>query len=268
MIFRYLLAFILTILLLGFARRTSTRHSSDLKTQVDGVTLEHRTITENFGDSPELDVRTSNADGIRAVVLYSQEPGSGYGELPMSAGPDGFHAALPALPKGKKWFYHIEFFKENVEVAQLPNGHDQFIKFKGHLSPAVLIPHIFFMFATIFFGILTVLSAIDYNRGRGELLHSVRFLLLTLISAFLGGFPFGIAVTYQTFGGGWGGYPIGRDWTDTKTEIFFAFWLVTFLLARKGLVGGKMPISNRTYSFLTILSFVVTFITFLIPHSI
>jgi len=268
MTFRYLLAIILTILLLGFARRTSTRHSSDLKFQVDGVTVEHRTVTENFGDGPKLEVKASNASAFSAVVFYSQEPGSGYEELPMSAGPDAFHAVLPALPKGKKWFYHIEFYRDNVKIAQLPEAHDQFVKFKGHVSPFILIPHIICMFATIFFGLLTVFTAFDFNRGRSDARRSLIFLLLTLVFAFTGGFPLGYAVAYQAFGKGWEGIPLGWDITDNKTVFLFLFWLATFILAAGGLRGKKMRISGGAYAFLVTLSFIVTFITFLIPHSI
>lgn len=268
MTIRYIIAIVLTILLLVFARRMSTRHAIDLTTEVDGVMLAHHTVTENFGDGPKLEVKSNYTSAVRAVVFYSERPGDHYEVLDMAPVPDGFYAKLPALEKGRKWSYHIEFYKDNVKIAQFPEDADQLIKFKGKVSLSILIPHIFFMFATIFFGILTVFTAIDHSRGRARLSRSVRFLLLTLVSAFLGGFPFGIAVTYQTFGEGWGGWPIGKDWTDTKTEIFFLFWLITFFLSIRGLKGESMRISNRTYLFLVITSFVVTFITFLIPHSI
>ena len=67
---------------------------------------------------------------------------------------------------------------------------------------------------------------------------------------------------------GWGGWPLGTDITDTKTEVLLLFWLITIVLALPGLKGRKMAIPGGTYSFLVILSFAVTFITFLIPHSL
>jgi len=268
MVLRYVIAFLMTIVLLAVARRTSTRHPEEFEIKANGITFIHKTVTESFGETPVIRLGASSTSTVRAIVNYSETKSRPYRKMEMAVTDYGYITDLPALEKGKKWFYHIDVMQDNMKIAQFPPGGDQPVKFKRHVSSFVLVPHIFFMFATIFFGILAVFSTIDYSRGKGELSRSVRFLLLTLFSAFLGGFAFGIAVTYQTFGESWGGWPIGRDFTDTKTEIFFLFWLVTFLLSRKGLRGGKMAVSSRAYTALIIVSFVVTLITFLIPHSI
>lgn len=267
MIMRYILALVLTIVLLGIARRTSTRHEETLHATVDGTTITHKTVTENFGDGPIIDVKAANTADLAAIVVF-YEPNSPRISQEMTPTAEGFTTRLPSLPKGHKWFYHIEISKNGNTAAALPADRDQFIKFKGHVTPLILIPHIFCMFATIFFGALTVFTAFDLTRGRGNPRASVRFLLLTAIFAFIGGFPLGYAVAYQAFGVGWGGIPIGWDITDNKTVILFLFWLITLLLAWRGLSGRKMAISNRTYAALAALSFIVTFITFLIPHSI
>ena len=68
---RYLIAVVLTIILLAFARRMSTRHEMTISTPVDGVTLTHKTVTENFGDGPVLIVKTPSTDNLAAVVFYS-----------------------------------------------------------------------------------------------------------------------------------------------------------------------------------------------------
>jgi hypothetical protein len=265
---RYILALLLTVLLLVIARRASTRHQEDITANIDGVVLTHKTITENFGDGPVVKLQSSDASRQRALVRFAEQPGGIYQTIEMTPEAGVFSARLPTLNKGKKWFYHIDVIKDNVLLTTLPVDHDQFIKFKGHVASYIIIPHIFFMFATIFFGLMTVFTSIDLARGKGDLKESAYFLLLTLISAILGGLAFGIEVTRQTFGEGWGGYPIGHDWTDTKTEILILFWLITFFLSAKGLFGKKMMISPKTYAYLVIISFVVTFITFLIPHSI
>jgi hypothetical protein len=268
MVLRYIIAIFLTVVLLGVARRTSTRHSTEIEVKAYGITFVHETVTESFGETPVIKLKVSETSTVRAIVSYTETPGGPYKKMEMAVTDYGFITDLPALEKGHKWFYHIEAMKDNMKIAQIPPDVDQFVKFKGHVSPFVLFPHIFFMFATIFFGILAVFTSIDYARGRGDLPRSVRFLLLTLISAFMGGFPFGIAVTYQTFGESWGGWPIGRDFTDTKTEIFFLFWLIAFLISWKGLRGGEIKVSPRTFSTIVVVSFIVTLITFLIPHSI
>jgi hypothetical protein len=276
MLIRYLIALLLTVVLLGFARRMSTRHEQTFTEQVDGITLRHQTVTENFGDGPILSVATSAPERVRAVAYYSEQPGGpDYKQQDMVLSSDGFSCKLSALPRGEKFFYHINVYKDNVVIATFPPAKaapskgDQFIKFKGHISRFVLIPHILLMFGTIFFGLLAVFTSVDVARGKSDARRSILFLILTFACAFVGGIPLGIVVSAQTFGGsGWGGWPLGTDITDTKTEVLLLFWLITIFLSWKGLRSRKMTISNGLYSFLVILSFIVTFITFLIPHSI
>lgn len=265
---RYLIALVLTVTLLAFARRMSTRHEMTITTPVDGVTLTHKTVTENFGDGPVLIIKTPSTDNLAAIVFYSEKSGGHDKSVAMSVTPEGFTAKLEPLPKGQKWFYQIQVSKNGTPVAQFPKEGNQFIKFKGHVAEFIIIPHIFFMFATIFFGLMAVFTSFDLARGKGNLRQSVLFLLLTFICAFIGGIAFGVEVTRQTFGEGWGGWPIGHDITDTKTEVLLLFWLVTLVLSLNGLAGKRMIVSEKLYSFLVILSFIVTFITFLIPHSI
>jgi hypothetical protein len=265
---RIILAVLLTVLLLGIARRTSMRHSVEYLTETHGITFTHETVTEGFSDGAHIALKSTKTDKEVAVVRFSDQPGGPYQELNMTPESGVYKVTLPAKVRGSKQYYHIEVFQDNIKIATFPTAGDQIIKYKGHVTPIILVGHIFFMFATIFFGLLTVFTAVDLARGKGEARKSVLFLLFTTISAYIGGLPLGIAVTRQTFGEGWGGWPLGHDITDTKTEILLLFWFITLILSWQALRGRKMTISNKTYSFLVILSFVVTFITFLIPHSI
>jgi hypothetical protein len=268
MVLRYLLSFVLAIALLAVARFISTRNPQTLQAVSEGVTLTHTTVTEDFGEGPTLEVNSSETEKVRSIVFYKEYAGEPYRSLEMIPESGVFIAKLNPLEKGQRWLYHIEVYKDNIQLAKFPSKSDQFIKFKGRVSPAILIPHIFFMFATIFFGLLAVFTAFDYHRGKGDLKRSAGFLLLTIICAFTGGLPFGIAVTYQASGHGWGGYPFGSDWTDTKTEVLFLFWLVPFIMVSPALRGKPMILSSRVYALLTTVSFTMTIITFLIPHSI
>lgn len=265
---RYGIALFITIALLGLARRISTRHPTDYSSQIGDITASHRTITEDFGDGPVLDVALSSPESLTTVVYYSETDGGPYTVDTLTMTSAGFTGELPVLKKGSKWFYRIELFKDGESVAKFPPYGSQFIKFKGHVPGHILIPHIFFMFATAFFGLLTVVLAFDLARGKGDLKKAVRYLLWTVIAAFIGGFPLGYLVAYAAFGVGWGGIPFGWDITDNKTVLLFVFWFVTLILARKGLKGEKMAISNSTYLVLTVVSLAVTIFTFMIPHSI
>ncbi|MEE9553559.1 MAG: hypothetical protein V3W18_04605 [candidate division Zixibacteria bacterium] len=265
---RFGIAIIITIVLLGVARRISTRHPTDFSRQVGDVTATHRTVTEDFGDGPVLDVALSAPDSLMAVVNYSQTDGGPYTVDTLTMTENGFRGELPDLEKGKKWFYYIDLYKDKKSVAKLPPFGTQFIKFKGHVPAYILVPHIFCMFAIVFFGLLTVFSALDLARGKGDIKKTVGHLHWTVIFAFVGGFPLGYLVAYMAFGVGWGGIPFGWDITDNKTVLLFIFWLVTLILARRGLKGEKMAISNNVYLALTVISLAVTIFTFMIPHSI
>jgi hypothetical protein len=268
MLMRYVAALALTILLLGVARRISTRHPADYSVEAGGITLSHRTVTEDFGDGPKINIEATSTEGLTSVVYYSLIEGGPYTTDSLSRMPDGFSVTLPVLEKGNRWYYHIKVSQAEKEIAKFPPGPDQFIKFKGHVPAYILIPHIFCMFATIFFGLLTVFTSISVVRGKAVIRQSVRYLLWTVIFAFIGGFPLGYIVAYLAFGQGWGGIPIGWDITDNKTVILFLFWLVTLILTRGGLKGDRMAISKKAYMSLAITSFIVTVLAFIIPHSI
>lgn len=265
---RYGIAFVLTIVLLGIAKKTSTRHPTEYTERIGEITVSHTTVTEDFGEGPVLDMTASSTEGLTSIAYFASSEGSSYQADTLTLTESGFTGKLPVLPKGKRWYYHIDIIKDGQVVAKLPPNGDQFIKFKGHVPAYVLVPHIFCMFATVFFGLLTVFSAFDFKRGKGELSRSVRYLLWTVIFVFVGGFPLGYWVAYLAFGQGWGGIPIGWDITDNKTVIIFLFWFVTLILARKGLKGGRMAVSSGTYLALTIISMIVSLVLFMVPHSI
>jgi hypothetical protein len=92
------------------------------------------------------------------------------------------------------------------------------------------------------------------------------------ITFFITGFPIGIWVSSQVFGGwGWTGIPFGWDVTDNKTLIVFLYYLIIILLTRNHLFkreGVKNVIGDRTFAKLTIIGTVFTLIVFIIPHSI
>ncbi len=225
---RIILAVLLTVLLLGIARRTSMRHSLEYLTETHGITFTHETATEGFSDGAQVALKATKTDTEVAVVRFSDQPGGPYQELNMTPENGVYKVTLPAKEKGSKQYYHIEVYKNNIKIATFPTAGDQVIKFKGNVTHVVLVAHILCMFATIFFGLMAVFTSIDLARGKGDARLSILYVLLTFASAYIGGIPLGIVVFRQTFGGsGWGGWPLGTDITDTKTELLLLFWLIT-----------------------------------------
>ncbi|MCK4385592.1 MAG: hypothetical protein KAW52_04935, partial [candidate division Zixibacteria bacterium] len=145
------------------------------------------------------------------------------------------------------------------------------LKFQGHVPPYIILSHIFCIFLAIFFSVFAVFSAVDLKKGKGTLKKSVAFSLLTFIFLFMGFFPSGWSLNYYTFGVLWEAFPFGSDVTDNKGQIAFICWLVTLFLV-KGTILGKNPsknlVSEKGYSTVVIISFVITVAMYLIPHSL
>jgi hypothetical protein len=262
------LAFVLSVLMLLLARITATSSPRDCDVEIDRISLSHRTVTESFGENPELLLKALSADELEPVVYYTQTLGGPYEAETMRLVDSGFVATLPMLQKNSKWWYRIMVFKQGELLATFPPGKDQFIKFKGRVPPFILISHIIFMYATMFAGVLALLSAVDIVTGKGNVRRSIKYVMWTLILGVIGGFVFGPMVSYQTLGIPYEGIPFDDDITDSKTLVFMLFWLFTFLISRRGLKGKEMAVSRGAYALLVIMSFIVTFGLFLIPHSI
>jgi hypothetical protein len=268
MVVRYAGAFILSVLMLVLARITATSNPQHFDVEINNISLSHETVTESFGETPELFLKASSAEGLKPIVYYSRTIGGPYEAQAMSPIDSGFIATLPILEKNNKWWYRIMVFKQDELLAAFPPAKDQFVKFKGHVMPFILISHIVFMYATMLMGVLTLFSAIDIILGKGSVKRSVKYVMWTLILGIIGGFIFGPMVSYQTLGIPYEGIPFDNDMTDSKTLVFMLFWVFTLLISRRGLKGEQMAISSGAYALIVIMSFIITFGLFLIPHSI
>jgi hypothetical protein len=178
---------------------------------------------------------------------------------------------LPAGEIGKRLNYRIELSLNGVLKASMApaNARGYLLKYKGQVSSFVLIPHILLMFAGVFSSFMALFYGFDLILGKRKVKQAAIAVLLSFFCGFIGGVLIGIEVSHEVFGGsGWGGWPIGNDVTDTKTEIFLIFWLVTMIFGWLGLSGKKLKISNKTFGAMIIVSFIVTLAAFLIPHSI
>jgi hypothetical protein len=81
---------------------------------------------------------------------------------------------------------------------------------------------------------------------------------LTFLIIAAGGMIMGPMVLHYAFNEWWTGFPFGNDITDNKTLIAFIVWLAAAVVVRRSKNPGKW----------ILLAAVVTFIVFLIPHSL
>jgi hypothetical protein len=156
---------------------------------------------------------------------------------------------LPHLPPAGKIEYKIVLHKgkDSVNLSEEP----VVLRYKGAVPLVVLIPHVFFMFFSMLFGIRILLEIIvGGERTKG-------YAKVVVITLFLGGLILGPIVQKYAFGAYWTGWPFGHDLTDNKTIVMWVFWLIAWLKLRKD------P-SNRIWPTIAVM---VMLVVYLIPHS-
>lgn len=272
-IVRILLSAVLTIVLLGVSRKMSTRNPQEIIREFDGVKATHTTITESkLGVMPVVTVYVigDQAAHVDGVLYYAADKGIEQSTTMNHSNDTTLVGNLPAGEIGERLVYRLELTQDGGLKASMAPAKERgyLLKYKGPVSAFVLIPHILLMFGGVFCSFMALFYGFDLILGKKKVKQAAIAVLLSFFCGFIGGVLIGIEVTHQVFGGGWGGWPIGDDVTDTKTEIYLLFWLVTMIFGWSGLNGRKLKISNKTFGTMIIVSFIVTLAAFLIPHSI
>lgn len=277
---KIVVAFLFTLLLLGFARKTTMVRSVHKIVEQQGVLIDHHTVPKQTGDEiPVISAKVSGATDVKLVYKIGKD--GEFQSVSMNPKPgeeNVFTASIPHYPKATNAWYYIEAIKRTVDAEvrvtlpdkSSPNFKPILLKFEGKVPAYIIIPHVLCNFGAIFFAVLTMFSAVDIRKGRKSLRESIKFPLLTFILLFLGFIPFGIAMNHFAFGATWEAFPFGKDVTDNKSQIILLSWLVTLFLVKGTLCrkdDRKNLISDRGYSTMVIIVFIITIAMYAIPHS-
>ena len=200
------------------------------------------------GDLP-VQVRAADAAVIGEVMWRRWPTNDAFQLLPLKRQGSVLQAFLPHQPPAGKVEYQVRLHKDGDQavIPALP----AVARFKGDVSPFVLVPHILMMFAGLLFAARAGLDAILGRARMRTRAHSAFGLL------FVGGLILGPIVQKMAFGALWTGIPFGWDLTDNKTLIAVAAWVPALWMMRKG----------GTARWLVLGAALVTFIVFSIPHS-
>lgn len=282
---KYILAIILTLVLLVIARKISSREPELIQIKDNGIELSHTSVTQKIGPGEvKLEANLRTPESTENYVLYlnykiGKEEGE-YTSLKMekAAGDDNlFPAFIPSQPKGKRAYYYLSLSdNQGKRILTLPEKIDLLndpllIKFKGKVATPILAAHVWVMFGSIFFVFLVLFSSWQILKGKDSLRELSIYTLFTTILSFLGGVPLGILVTNQTFGEIWGGFPIFTDVTDSKTSILIFYWAIFLFLMKGSAFKNDKSLNllkDKTLAFFGILGFFITLMIYLIPHSI
>lgn len=189
----------------------------------------------------------SNRDAqiVRAEVLYRQSGKDDFLSAAMHRVGSGnlWAGELPPLPMGESYFYYITAIDSvGASVSVPPSAPEKALMHTRWESPVCPWVQVLYLVLTLGAGIF-LLHAVYYGLlvlfgNMGELAQkatasrahqSMRWAWLALlvggviVSAYLHNAALGV-------GRGWGGWPIGRSFGDTRTELLLLFFGVLLLL--------------------------------------
>jgi hypothetical protein len=164
---------------------------------------------------------------------------------------DSLIAFLPKQPPAGKLQYRI-IVKSSNEAQIIPEQ-PIIIRFRGEVPKTILILHVVFIFMALLFSNRAGLEFFNNINPKFEL-----YSYTTLICLFLGGLIFGPIMQKYAFGEYWTGFPFGMDLTDNKTIFAFIFWIIVLFSIK----------NNAKAKYYVLFASIITFIIFLIPHSL
>lgn len=243
----WIIGLVMTLAAATYQRTTGPTYPFATTVNFEGTTYELDFVRSgSITEDAELIMGIDDPE-ITGVVHFRQYPtNDAFQAIAFVRNEKGLSALLPKQKMAGKLEYFVEI-KKGDETVNIPH---QIIRFKGDVPAAVLIPHILFMFLTMFLSNVAGLSA-AFNLKQFNAVGNFAFW-----SLLLGGMILGPVVQKYAFDELWAGIPFGWDLTDNKTLIAFVFWIIAFVANRKH--------PSRKW---TIIAALVTLIIFAIPHS-
>jgi len=240
----WLFAVVITLVLSVYQRMTGPTNPKRVTIELNGESYKQR-LPRSGVQSDEIVVLKGVPSHTTAQIHYRRYPTTDdYITVDFSWNEDQWQAVLPVQPVAGKLQYYITVGDKDY-CADEP----LIIRFRNDVPASILVPHILFMFAAMLFAVYTLLLLItgkDY----------VRWLKITVVTLFIGGFVMGPLVQHVAFGPWWTGFPFGTDLTDNKTLISFLVFLVA-------LATMKWKYNKWVVAFAVLLMIAI----FTIPHS-
>ncbi len=247
----WVLSIVLTLMLVVYQRATGPTYPVRGSVEIEGQTIKYRLIRSFMGDQNariEVEVPEDSFTGKMEYRRFkSHDHWTGTDMEFQDGALIGF---LPNLPPAGKMMYNVVLYRNGQAYAL--NAEPVILRYTGAVPQAVLVPHIFFMFISLLFGIRIGLEVLLRRRDSFFLTGVVVFTL------FLGGLVLGPIVQKYAFDAYWTGWPFGHDLTDNKTIATFILWLVAWFVLRK----------NRQNRIWPIVAVIGMLAVYLIPHSV
>ncbi len=254
----WIVAILLTLSAAVYQRMTGPTYPLRGSAEVAGTILSYRLLRSHETTAP-APILVPDPDGVldRATLHFRRFPTSdSMQSTPMTLAEGDWRANLPVQPAAGKMEYVVEVHA-GTQTAWLPEkGDSAVLRYKDPVSPFVLVPHVFFMFFGMLFGVRAALSAgFDPTTVK-------KWTWVTLVLITVGGLILGPLVQKAAFGAYWTGWPFGEDLTDNKTLFMWIGWAVAaFVLSRISLSGKAWP------RWVVIAAAVLMLGVYMVPHS-
>ena len=244
------LALVLTLASAVYQRKTGPTYPVSGKVVLGGEEIRLK-LTRTHGGTGDQPVSITAKDpAVTAEVAWRRFPTDDpMSWLPMARKGDALVASLPHQPPAGKLEYQVRLVRGGETVIFPPKP--AVTRFKGDVTTAILVPHVFCMFTGMLLSTAAGLFALAKDDGARKISR------VTLGVFFVGGLILGPIVQKQAFGDFWTGIPWGWDLTDNKTLIAVVTWAAAVFFLRGG----------RPARAAILLATVATLFVFAIPHS-
>lgn len=183
-----------------------------------------------------------------------------------------FSCTIPHQKKGTVIGYNLEittatgskmFFPKNA-----PDGDLYTMVFKGERSTLLFVLHIVFIIVSILLFVIATYFGFKHIKNSYPVSKALWLSVAAFVLFFIGIFPIGMIVEYQVYGTVWDGWPLGNDFTNTKSLILFIYWLVVLFLMKNSIFKkeAKNLIADRIFVALVIIGTILTLVMFILPH--
>jgi hypothetical protein len=282
---RIVLAVVLTAGLLYIARTNSRGRPENITHTENGYTFQMTTTPKGYtGDTARIlvDIEGPLDDNVFPVIRtarFGQDaatPLNKYDTTPLHVADSltgRYDHLITAGKRGGKYFYYFEIRDRSggLRARFTDEGEPFVLKYVGHVPTWILLAHIVLIFAAVFFVAMGSLHGVDLARTGGSVRPMAKAYFWATVVTFLGGYPFGWAMNWYTFGTVWEGVPFGTDATDNKTQLLFVYFLFVVLASLGSLTQrkfGRNAFRPKTLGVLGAVGFFVMLAIYLIPHSI
>lgn len=248
----WIIAVIVTLGSVFYQRLTGPTHPVRGSVEIGGEKIKYRLLRTHVTDE---DARmkisaSSNVSGEISLRRFKSHDEWRTEAIPREG--DKLIVAVPKQPPAGKVMYRVTLIDKNTGTHYDLSDEPIIIRFKGAVPGFVIWPHVIIMFLGMLWATRTGLEAVL----NGDKIF--RQAVWTTIILSIGGLIFGPLLQKFAFNEWWTGWPFGHDLTDSKTAVAVIFWVWALWRHRAGNRGR----------FWIIVAAVVTFVIFIIPHSV